>query len=305
MKRADTINDTLTSTYSNSSVQLDFAVNSGPLLMVAMALFGESSYIATRTAHPEAYEMTSAQADANIYNAGGSSSEICYDLYPLVALSKDESGIQATAGLGCTGLAGPGDLGSQIATWLSIFWAGSTDLGGPNNSSYQMQESLTAALFLSNEIWLKQGVIGNGNLNVAYDPGADMSVPVVSIGGMIVVSVLLGLFLAGLFAMAVYASRIPTWTSALESFAMMRIGAAVADHLPLMVGFEADEVKVLDETPGWIGDVTPNATVGKLGLGARATLKSGRRYECYNEGGTEWSGQETRNRSGYTAVPAR
>jgi hypothetical protein len=57
----------------------------------------------------------------------------------------------------------------------------------------------------------------------------------------------------------------------------------MADKLPLMVGRRTDQVKVLDEMPGWIGDTAgADDEVGRLGLGAPRMLRGERRYRCYD-----------------------
>ncbi|KAF2210249.1 hypothetical protein CERZMDRAFT_99664 [Cercospora zeae-maydis SCOH1-5] len=44
------------------------------------------------------------------------------------------------------------------------------------------------------------------------------------------------------------------WTSRLDAFTMMQLGAAIAEHLPLQLADDAHMVQILDEVPGWIGD---------------------------------------------------
>jgi len=271
--------------------------------MVAMAIFGESSYISTRSTNPTAYEMITEQEEMRSADNGQDSSNICYDLWPLASLGNSQSGFDTTDLGGCIRLENPGDIPSQIARWLTIFLAGPADPDAgthPMQGSYLMQSTLTAALYLSNGIWLKQGVSGaSRTLNVNYDPGAPTTIPTISTVGIITVSILLGLFVLGLFAMAGYASHMPAWTSALNFFTVMQMGAAAAEHLPLSAGSKADKVKVLDEVPGWIGDAMPEAGIGKLGLGAKAKLRSSRKYECYKE-----REAMVANRSGYTEISA-
>jgi hypothetical protein len=115
-----------------------------------------------------------------------------------------------------------------------------------------------------------------------------------------VVSVLLGLFLLVLLSVAVYAWRTPTWTTTLDAFAMLRIGAAVG--APLRPTRDSDEaenerlllfprngaagVAALDQMPGWMGDASPaesGGTVGQLALGTgRKIMGRGARlkYRC-------------------------
>lgn len=80
--------------------------------------------------------------------------------------------------------------------------------------------------------------------------------------------------------MAYYASSMPTWAKKLDALALMRLGAAAHEVITLEPNFEPEEIKALDEVPGWIGDENPNADVGSIGLGAGARLRKGRKYEC-------------------------
>lgn len=83
-----------------------------------------------------------------------------------------------------------------------------------------------------------------------FDLGTDTQIPVISRGGIIFVSILLGLYILMLIPLAVYAAWTPRWTAQLDSFAMMRIGAAISDNLPLTVGQNKNTIRSLDEVPG-------------------------------------------------------
>ena len=86
-----------------------------------------------------------------------------------------------------------------------------------------------------------------------------------------------------LFALAGYARFSPRWPSSLDAFTMTRLGAAMAEKVPLMVGVGVDGITVLDEMPGWIGNVSDDhEEVGRLGLGTRRPVDRRRRYECYD-----------------------
>ena len=70
---------------------------------------------------------------------------------------------------------------------------------------------------------------------------------------------------------------------------MMRIGAAIADSLPLSVGKNKSTIRGVDEIPGWVGDASEKTeTLGRLGLGGARSLASreNRRFEC-SEGDRE------------------
>lgn len=162
----------------------------------------------------------------------------------------------------------------EIAAWIGLF----------NGDVGTLANAFTAGAFLANQAWLENN-LGEENqrtLTVSYDLGEDTVVPSISLAGLIVISVLLAVYLVALCAVAVYASRYPRWTSHLDSFAMMRIGAAVGDRVPLLVGEHVDKIAVLDEIPGWVGDETgADEEVGRLGLGAKRRLDGIRPYVCY------------------------
>lgn len=124
------------------------------------------------------------------------------------------------------------------------------------------------------------------SLTVNSDLGADTQIPVIYRGGMTFVSILLGLYILMFIPLAVYAAWTPHWTTQLDSFAMMRIGAAMAEKLPLTVGQNKNTIKSLDKNPGWVGDISEEKEpLGRLGLGAGRSLASraNRRFECEEE----------------------
>ena len=83
--------------------------------------------------------------------------------------------------------------------------------------------------------------------------------------------------------LGVYAAWSPRWTRVLDSFAMMRIGGAIARYVPLFMSYRLDLVKELREVPGWMGDQMPESeSVGMLGLGGPLRLRSGRKYVSLN-----------------------
>jgi hypothetical protein len=52
---------------------------------------------------------------------------------------------------------------------------------------------------------------------------------------------------------------------------MLRIGASISDRTPLLATLQAERIKTLDETPGWIGNGSERA-VGELCLGGQRPL---------------------------------
>lgn len=166
----------------------------------------------------------------------------------------------------------------------------------------RLANAFTAASFLANQALVESSIYSTHHtLTIYSDPGADTQIPVISLGGIIVVSILLGLYLVPLLALALYASFFPRWTEHLDAFAMLRLGAAIGpDTLPLLIGKDSDKIKVLDELPGSIRDVAPPAeaetelfeeaenslNIGRLGLAegegrGGVPLNPNRRYRCY------------------------
>ncbi|KAJ6104817.1 hypothetical protein N7523_011137 [Penicillium sp. IBT 18751x] len=133
------------------------------------------------------------------------------------------------------------------------------------------------------------------SLTVNFELGADTQISVISRGGMIFVSILLGLYILMLIPLAIYATWSPRWTAQLDSFAMMRIGADIAEKLPLTVCRNKNTTKSRDEIPGWVGDISGEKDpLGRLGLGAGRCLASrtNRRFECEEEDDENVTAQE-------------
>lgn len=249
----------------------------GPLLALTVALFGHDSYISSHTHTPIAFELS----------AGNGDRSLCSDLPPLLGLmdvSNDYLYDSTLPALSCLPRDSENNVTNVVATWLGLFWkrgfAGGA-LGSPE--IYLMQQAFTAAAYLAHNLRLtKTALSQNRTLTLNYDLGIDISIPNISTAGIVTVAVLLGLFVCSCFLMSWYASRVPLWSSELDAFAMMRIGAELAEFVPLMAAKSADNVNILDHRPGWIGDAEPEKEVGKLSLGAQAKLRKKRKYVSYS-----------------------
>lgn len=254
-----------------------------------MALFGDTSFIQSRQSYPQAYASVS---DFNVpVEQVPAYAGSCVDLAPLYILlngtSPDFASIRgvyyyisnADGGVNRT------DVNTDIAWWVSNF----------NNDQERVRNSFDAAAFLATKVWMQNSISPLAkSLTVNFDLGADTQIPVISRGGMIFVSILLGLYILMLIPLAIYATWTPRWTAQLDSFAMMRIGAAVAEKLPLTVGQNKNTIKSLDEIPGWIGDISGEKAPLRLGLGAGRPLASraNRRFECEEEDDEEITAEE-------------
>lgn len=60
----------------------------------------------------------------------------------------------------------------------------------------------------------------------------------------------------------------------------MRLGSSIGDRIPLKISADDDEVRVLDELPGWMG-VEGDKSSGLVVLGGTAPLRTKWRYEAY------------------------
>jgi len=271
---------------SYDSTRLELVQNKGPLLTIAMALFGRGSFPQTRLANPKAYAITSDPTGTS--QTVNYTNDACGYLLPLVSLLLDpRSNVQEDKG-DTTGRSRPCIFNSEgqggagvrfeVGRWLRLF----TNYTKPE----RLSNAFTAAAFLANQNWLlnQQGVIGGSHLVVYYDEGMEIQAPVISMTGTIAVSVLLGLYLVTLFSLAVYAAWTPRWTRTLDSFAMMRIGAAYESHFPMNVGSGINDVEDIDRLSGTVGTVGGDeGSVQRLELGAKGRIGPGN-YLRYRPG---------------------
>ncbi|KAL4789840.1 hypothetical protein BDV19DRAFT_373524 [Aspergillus venezuelensis] len=251
--------------------------NRGPLLTLALALFGEGSFIATRARNPSAYATTVAYEDDDGEFQWWASSKFCIDTVPLGWLFSDWS---SPSGVNrCIRNDDGGEEGwmvdRQIGAWLENF----------KGEDWRLENDFTAAAFLANREWMKHRVSSRSyaTLEVSFDLGADTQVPSSSLAGVIVISTLLGVHVLSLLALGLYSAWSPRWTSTLDSFSMMRMGADILPDLPMHLSIGTHNVDVLDSAPGFVGDAAPGETVGKLGVGAAAPIKKDRYFKAFHK----------------------
>ena len=241
---------------SSDSFAIGDVANLGPLAMIVAAMFEPGSFIAT-------------QIPSNGTTPGPN---IPCTVPPLNLLFHGRGNLQQTGAWAyrqCYNQPFYDDDGYySINPWLNNFY----DLGN-------MQNALHLAAILASQVWLN---LPDGQLAVWQDMGRDSIRPKIPPAGMILLSILLSIDLLLLLVAAIYISFSYTWAEALDSLAMMRLGAARADELPLQVS--SSEVKdktraTLERMPGWVGDARPNDEVGTVAIGATVPLKTGRRYQ--------------------------
>ncbi|KAK3658838.1 hypothetical protein LTR56_001709 [Elasticomyces elasticus] len=266
---------------SNSSLALEMLPNRGPLSTIALALFGTGSFIAERMANPNGFmypnrTLEEKMATPNNYGA-------CVGQVPFMSLLR-------TGGYDQTGnslepcirndVNSHDDIQSQVVNFVRALYYNRYD-GYITDDYSRITNAFTAAAFLTNEAWLLS-TSPSHTWMVQYDMGADTTVPVLSTTGLLVVSVLLGLFLTALLTLAAYSALTPRWTDQLDSFAILRLGASLAEDIQLKIAHTAGDVSALDKLPGWIGDKTDGeGSVGELGLGAQRRLAASRSYAAY------------------------
>ncbi|KAJ5461725.1 uncharacterized protein N7458_003277 [Penicillium daleae] len=249
--------------------------NKGPLLTTALALFGPGSFLDTFFASLNVIQSSLQDEDIDY----SYSETVCVELAPLMNLfysSRAYFSPQDT----CVSIYTNTDSYYYnnahyfVANWLYLMY----------RSAGNFPNIFTTAAFLSNKQWVESM---QPTFAIYQDPGLEMEIPDISLAGVIVVSIFLGPYLVLLLALAWYGSRAPRWTHRLDSFAMLRIGAAVGEGIfPMLITHKTEDIKELDEIPGVIRDVGPVAEnalipINRIGLWGGKPLQNLRRYECY------------------------
>lgn len=270
---------------------LETVSNKGPLLTVAMALFGHGSFIQTRLSNPEAYAGMVYKTGTGVSALAGWSEYACSVMLPMGSLILDEpmssyASInyygEDTCVLWREGGGGNGtDVHTEVGRWLTLFTN--------STSAWRLTNAFTAASFVANQNWLMNEAQTH-TLTIYRDTGSGVQAPVISTAGIIGISVLLGLFLLTLLALSVYAAWTPRWTRSLDAFAMIRIGAAYHEHFPLKVTSNAGDIPQLRQLSGKIGTkpVQGEDNAKSLQMGGGASVRSGR-YTSYDMGIMEQS----------------
>lgn len=267
-------NDTAWTTL-NATTKMSNIANKGPLLNIAMALFGEGSFVDVQHTTMVAY------ANSGVVDGG------CIDIVPFISLLSNS--YKPVPFHPC--LMGLYFIDSSTAGWqgdnefmmhaiiAAYFWTFSGDQYGP--TSDEIQNAFTSAAFLANDMMMTNNY-QTQSIEISYDMGADVTIPRISRAGIIFISVLLALDLASLLVLAIYSAWIPRWTGTLDSFAMMRIGASISERVPLLATNDAESITTLDEAPGWMGNAS-SGEIGELCLGGERPLAKTKRYEGYDK----------------------
>jgi len=267
----------IVSIISNKTREFDSTSLRGPLLITALALFGPGSFIEERMTRPVAFLYPNVTWEERPEgNKPTPNPEVCVGRVPFANLLR--SGMVVSYARCLTRNVHTHDhLQKEILDYAMMF-------EDPSGGGEQITNAFTSAAFLANEAMFSSAYMG-GSWSVSSDYGTDTEVPVMSLSGIIGISVLICLFLTMLLGLAWYASSRVRWTEQLDSFAMLRIGASIPDKLQFRTVNVEDEEKIgtLDKLPGWIGDVTEGeGEVGRLALGGRGRLDGSREFEAYD-----------------------
>ncbi|RAO72455.1 uncharacterized protein BHQ10_008467 [Talaromyces amestolkiae] len=262
MAASATIYDTI---YKRSAVDelgnelIDSTDLLGPLGTVAVALFGPGSWFDNQqllfpdfTNHNDTGWVYYLDEIVNIY-----------ENFPLVSLAET-----AYVGYGT---------GIRLYEWLRFFI-----VEGHNTT---LPGALTLASFYAVQALLQTNEDQYVYLNeVSKDNFETVMMPSISLAGIIVVSVLMALYLIPLLAFAAYAGLSKSWTVRLDSFVMLRMGAAIGQKdLPMQVGKSLGEIGALDQLPGVVRDVSaPDDKIRQIALGFGGTrLRPKAKYPAY------------------------
>ncbi|OKL61784.1 hypothetical protein UA08_02219 [Talaromyces atroroseus] len=234
----------------------------GPLATIAVALFGPGSWFDNQQS------LFASEYGGNYENETGwrayldrSTRTELLPLYPLIGPNEDKI-MDLLAD-------------SPLMDWLETF------ISGGANSTFA--ETLTRASYLASKA-LFETIRSTIAYGVASSTVESAFMPSISLAGIIVVSALMGLYMIPLLAMALYAGFSESWTHTLDSFVMLRMGAAIGQKdLPLQIGKRTGKIKVLDQLPGVVRDVSgPDDKVRQLALGLGGSrLQSKVRYLAY------------------------
>jgi hypothetical protein len=263
--------DNITTSPLNAAAWNSMAtINKGPLLATALAVFGPGSFLDTFAA-----EFAALKASLNTANLTGNT---CLAVPPLLNLIVDDtySLVSQQYCLDNGAVYAADNVDSLIQLWLGYLL----------DAEEKFPTMFTAAAFLSNKQMMESNI---GLYSIYQDLGTEMTIPTISSAGIIVGSVMMALYIIPMIGLAFYVMYYPQWTERLDSFVMLRFGAAIGDKLlPLLVARTPDQIPVLDEIPGVVRDVSiPDGDeilpMGTLALGDGRPLQRDRRYQSFKE----------------------
>ncbi|KAJ7152393.1 hypothetical protein C8R46DRAFT_1007027 [Mycena filopes] len=191
---------------------------SGPLLTVASALFGNSSFLNILDPHAN---LTSAQTLALLCKHGN----IPFALPLYTAASPDFMDFCFSSTIAYDS-ASSADTDSAIAQILATWFFNRF------NSTLSAAYTLDMGMFYANRALLTKAVTIAQVFSerpIYTSPGLELVKPRKTLAGTIIVSVLIAMQLVGLALLVRYIYTVPTWTTALDAVAVARIGREVPE----------------------------------------------------------------------------
>lgn len=151
-----------------------------------------------------------------------------------------------------------GIFAGELQSWLEDF-----------SSTMNTNAIFTMATYASAQAMLNPDGYPDSDFQrpIHTSPGFQTEKLHVAPAAMVAISLLIAVQLSGLLCLAIYARSQPTWTETLDSFAVLRFGAAIAEDLPYISAADAHDVIALDEKEGWIGDEGGDGDLRKLSVG--------------------------------------
>ena len=261
--------DSFPSQHNSTALLIDGSHTPGPLLAIVYALFGDGSLPAIYSELNTTYKMV--EEEPTDYNYP------CLLSSPLHNLAEPyvpDLNVRSSPCLQPAVIRN----GGAMYGFLYVF----------NQSTPVLEKVFRAAAYMYHDVLFSQASSGVGSGRVEYDAGADLQKPALSDGSIIGLTIVIAVFLACLLSLALYASLTRTWTSSLDAYAMMRIGAELGpDAIPFLAVKDPDFVVELDELPGWVGNVAGREEkTGVLGLGynkAARELDGKEKYKAYDK----------------------
>ncbi|KAF9639596.1 hypothetical protein BFW01_g11402 [Lasiodiplodia theobromae] len=241
---------------------LEDVPNKGPLTTIYTALFSNNSFLDAWS--DPSYRNYVSNAVQSRYMG------LCEDVLPMGPVIE---AFRATYNSRTTNICLSMDASNVemfVAIWLANF--ADADI---------MRAAFRMAAFMANEINFLQPApyALSPGYTIDIDLGVDVTAPVMPLAGIIVGSILLGLFLLLLIALALFAASTPHWTDRLDAYATLKMGAAMALSTEGLAKVGISGENALDRAPGFVGDAMPESEVGRLAVGAEGPLRR-RRYEA-------------------------
>ncbi|GKZ27355.1 hypothetical protein AbraIFM66951_005097 [Aspergillus brasiliensis] len=244
----------------------------GPLLTATKALFGPSTFFATR-----------ANSTPTLPNITSSSLDECSEPIPFTYLSNNNTEDATSRRYATLKPCASGTnttYFNDLAAWLGQLFA--------NYDDPQTTSVFTQGAFFANKANLGRSSTVQAYRRILFkDDGTSVEIFAIRPWAIGFLSAVIGLHLVGLVILAFYAGLHPTWTESFDAFAMVRIGAQLAERkdvraqMPLLGNAVTEDTAVLDRINGIIGedyDAVETENVGRLVVGGQGIVKQGRRY---------------------------